>query len=249
MKIRWILPVAVFALGCQTAAQSSLVTGPVTSPLPTPEPTSQPAARPTLPLRPAAIYADNFDGVRGEWQQTSGVWEVRDSLLLQRSDDGRHMNAVRFVQQPRVADATIETKLAVLPTKPAQWTDSLADKELQHDIRYVIGAGLVFRMQDRANYYMFRLGGEEGAVVGKMVDNVWTDLCNPRARNVLDGRRIGFTPSNPYVLKVTLRGSQITAFINDEPVCRVSDQTFSIGQVGLVTFKTAAAFDYIAVLP
>jgi hypothetical protein len=71
-------------------------------------------ANPPPPPPPApanAIFWDQFDGVRGEWQQAGGVWEVRDGLLLQRSDDPRHANAIRFVQQPRVADATVETRV------------------------------------------------------------------------------------------------------------------------------------------
>lgn len=192
-------------------------------------------------------FFDSFADVKPEWQQFSGIWEVFDGWLVQRTDAAKASNAIRYVQKPRIADAVLETDVRVKPYRPAQWTDSAEDKELARSIRSVIGAGLVFRMKDRENFYMFRLAGEEGAVLGKMVDGVWTDLKNPRVRDFLQGERIGFRPDNTYRLRVECYGTSIKCFINDEPVCTAQDSSFDIGHFGLVTFKTGAEFDFIKV--
>lgn len=198
---------------------------------------------------PKTIYYDTFDFVKPEWQQVSGIWEVRDGFLLQKSDDPRQLNTIRYLQTPRVSDATIETLVRINPSRPTMWTDSPADRDLANNIRYIIGAGIIFRMRDQQNFYMFRLAGEEGAVLGRMVDGQWnnTDLCNPRVRDFLEGSRIGFRQDNWYRLKVDAYANRIQVYINDEPVCSAVDNTFNLGQVGLVTFKTGADFDYLKV--
>ena len=196
------------------------------------------------------IFYDNFTSVKGEWQQVSGIWETYtagDGTLAQKSDDPRALNAIRYVQTPRIADATLETSLRVSPTRPVALTDSDQDRELMRNIRFIIGAGLIFRMKDPKNYYMFRLAGEEGAVLGKMVDGVWTDIDNPRVRDFLQGSRIGFRSDNWYRLKVEVYGNRIVCSINDEPIINKTDNTFESGNFGVVTFKTAADFDYVKV--
>lgn len=196
---------------------------------------------------PRTIFYDTFDNVKPEWQQVSGTWEIRAGELVQRSDDPRQLNAIRFITTPRISDATIETFVQIAPVLPATITAN--DSELLEGVRYKIGAGIVFRMTDPRNFYMFRLAGEEGAVLGRMQDGEWNerDLCNPRVRDFLSGERIGFRRDNWYRLKVEAYGNRLVVSINDEPVCSVNDDSFGIGQVGLVTFKTAAAFDHIKI--
>ncbi len=214
-------------------------------------PARPPTRRPTVRRAPQAntIFYDNFDFTKGEWQQVSGIWETRDGFMMQKTDDPRQLNAIRYIQSPRISDATIETQLRVKPSRPMTLTNSPQDQELLRSIRYIIGAGIVFRMTDPSNYYMFRLAGEEGAVLGRMRDGAWNeqDLCNPRVRDFLTGSRLGFRPDNWYRLKVDCYANRITVYINDEPVCSVTDDTYAVGQVGLVTFKTAADFDHIKI--
>ena len=193
------------------------------------------------------LFYDDFDEVKGEWQQVGGVWTVVDGWLVQRTDDPRQLNTIQYVQSPRISDAVIETVTRISPDRPSQWTDSAADQELARNIRYIIGAGIVFRMKDKDNYYMFRLAGEEGAVLGKMVDGQWFDIKNPRVKDFLQGERIGFYEDNEYRIKVDVSGGHITCYINDEPVVSAEDEAFELGHFGLVTFKTAAEFDFVKV--
>lgn len=199
---------------------------------------------------PKTIYYDSFNTVKSEWQGVTGIWETRTDIghRMQKNEDPSHLNAITYLQTTRINDATLETLVRVNPDHARYMNANVPlDADKINTLRYIMGAGVVFRMQDSQNYYMFRLAGEEGAVVGKMVNGEWFDLCNPRVRGILEGARIGFRGDNWYRLRVDVYGHRIVASINDEPVCDVQDGTFSIGQVGLVTFKTAADFDYFQV--
>ena len=124
--------------------------------------------------------------------------------------------------------------------------DSAADQALVRNVRYIIGAGIIFRMKDNNNYYMFRLAGEEGAVLGKMVNGVWVDIDNPRSIDFLP-ERVRFSQANWYALKVVCNGDRITCYINDSVVVNKTDTQFSLGRFGLCTFKTRADFDFFKV--
>lgn len=181
------------------------------------------------------------------WQgQTSGKPGCVDGCLKQNSEDDRALNAVMYVKTPQIADATIETKTRI------NYDLSLgvrSDANELKKLRYFIGTGIVFRMKDANNYYMFRLAGEEGCVLGKMVDNQWIDLANPRRLDFLEGGRI--KPNYWYDLKVKIRDNKIQCFINDSPVISYTDDdgTFSLGHFGLCTFKCFGDFEYIKVTP
>jgi hypothetical protein len=196
------------------------------------------------------LFYDSFDSVKSEWQQGGGIWERKtlDGYLVQKSDDPKYLNALYYVQTPKVLDGTVETLVRISYVRPTTLDpNNPADQELMRSLRYTMGAGLIFRMKDQQNYYMFRLAGEEGVVLGRMVRGEWNDICNARVREFLEGSRIGFRPDNWYRLKVDMYGSSITAYINDEPVCRYTDPSQDIGQVGVVTFKAPADFDYFRV--
>ncbi len=192
------------------------------------------------------IFNDDFDYGKPEWQQVGGFWETSDGIARQKTDDPRSLNAIRYVKTPRISDAVIDTEVRVRPYWPAQFTESDADQQLKHNIRYVVGAGIIFRMKDPDNFYMFRLAGEEGAVLGKMVGGEWIDLKNPRVRDFLEGYRLGFRDVT-YRLRVEVHANRIRCYINDEPVVNTIDSEFTLGHVGLVTFKSAAEFEYLKV--
>jgi len=199
-------------------------------------------------IGPKMIFFDNFTSHKNEWQQLSGIWQWdANGFLLQRTSDPRQINCLVYIQNPQISDATIETMVRIKPDLPATLTDSDQDKQLLYNVRYIIGAGIVFRMQDRDNYYMFRLAGEEGSVLGKMVDGEWKDMANPRTADFLTGQRVKFAESNWYRLKVEVYGNRIVCSINDVPVINKTDDTYGLGKVGLVTFKTFADFKNIKV--
>lgn len=179
------------------------------------------------------------------WQgKTSEAPGCIDGCLKQNNEYQDAGNLIMYIQTPRFSNGTIETKLRI------DFDQSVAPKpQEKNDLRYYIGAGIVFNMQDKDNFYMFRLAGEEGCVLGKMVANEWHDLANPRRQNFLEGGRI--KPMNWYTLKVRIIGNNFQCYVNDSPVIDYTDygqefgEPFTLGHVGLVAFKCFADFEYI----
>jgi hypothetical protein len=204
---------------------------------------------------PKVIFTDSFSPTaidqRNLWQNNGkGTWMVQgpisslqgceDGCLSQNSEDPRALNAIEYVMTPGISDGAIETNLRY------NYELSVAETpERLSNLKSFTGAGIVFRMVDVNNYYMFRLAGEEGAVLGKMVNGNWTDLGNPRRVDFMDGGKI--RPKSWYKLKVIARGNNIQAFVNDNPIISTTDSTFTVGKFGLTTFKTVADFENIKV--
>jgi hypothetical protein len=177
------------------------------------------------------------------WQgKTSASPGCTDGCLKQNSEDDRALNAIMYISTPQISNATIETKTRI----NYDLSVGVTSDELKK-LRYFIGPGIVFRLVDQNNFYMFRLAGDEGCVLGKMVDNEWIDLANPRRLNVLEGGRI--RPNNWYTLRVEVVGNNIQCFINNSPVINFTDHeaTFTLGHFGLATFKCFADFEFINV--
>ncbi len=235
---------AVVALIALTLASVSCSSTP-SRPAPAPPPPPAQVKGPVRPMPPIddedALFSDSFEEFRPEWQQSGGIWEVAEGSLLQKADDPRELYAYRWVQTKRFSDATVEMEVSEQPYVPSVWSNSEADSEHKRSLRYVVGAGIIFRRLDRSNFYMFRLAGEENAVLAKMVDGDWKDIASPRLVSFLGGSRIKFGETL-YKLKVTIRGSRIQCFVNDGIVIDITEPGSPIGQVGLVTFKTAADF-------
>ncbi len=191
------------------------------------------------PAESNIIFRDNFDTHKNKWVERTGRWKWIEGFLSQTTSDPRELNSIIYLSNPQMADGSIETLVRINFSEHA-----LMDNPA-HNRKYIVGAGIIFRMQDINNYYMFRLAGETGAVLGKMVDGEWIDIKNPRAYDFLEGEVLNFGGNNWYNLKVELKGNRIICYVQNSAVINAIDDTYSIGKVGLVTFKAAADFDFI----
>lgn len=145
----------------------------------------------TVCLSGFTVFYDNFDFRKNEWQQIRGNWRFYNGFLVQNSADPRHINSIIFVDHPQVADFSIETFVRVQPDLPQYVTGSIQDQRLLNDVRYIIGAGIIFRMLDQNNFYMFRLAGEEGQCwVSWLTENGW--ILPIRGRPITSGSGSGF---------------------------------------------------------
>ncbi len=197
------------------------------------------------PTESNIIFRDSFDTHKNEWVQRSGKWQWINGFLSQTTSDPRELNTIIFLSNPQVADGSIETLVRIMwPTGAFESPHSLLE-DSSHARKYTIGAGIIFRMQDVNNYYMFRLAGQTGAVLGKMVNGEWIDIKNPRAYDFLEGEVLNFGANNWYNLRVDLKGNRIICYVQNSAVINATDDAYSIGKVGLVTFKCSADFDYI----
>ena len=192
----------------------------------------------TMPVsNERVLLADDFDSYSPHWRQVRGQWALVGGNLLQTRDDARELNSVMFYDPLTVADAEITTEVSVLYDMPQHLT--AGDGGLLNSKRRVAGAGLVFRYQDQNNFYMFRTAGEEGVVLGKVIDGQWNELANPRAS---DFAGLLLKTDTAYKLRVRVVGNRIQAWIGDRAVVNVEDSSLGTGRIGLATFHTKAAF-------
>jgi len=183
---------------------------------------------------------DSPTGV-GQLQQVSRITVPGYVQSREQVSPGQNPNVLNVLSPHTVGDFTAETAVVFYSARPSAYDDAV-DRERSVELRRRAGAGLVFRYQDPANYYMVRTGGENGIEIGKMVNNQYTSLKfvpTERLENFL-------VPERSTVLRVVARGSQIDAYVDNNLVARVQDTSFSMGQVGLITFRIKAGFLYFS---
>ena len=203
----------------------------------------------------ALLYLAAFDGFTDEWQTFGG----------------------------RVSAQIDAGELRIEMEDPAKYAWSLAkptfaDFVLRVDARAVVGPlnngyGVMFRVRDSANYYLFLVSSDGYYQVVRSVDGVQRELSNwipsPAVRAGLDAVN---------TLEVTARGDTFAFYINGEPVAlcipndpqgrstyvddlgciggsmqpTLTDAAHPVGQIGVVaqTLDEAgvvAAFDHVLV--
>ena len=89
------------------------------------------------------------------------------------------------------------------------------------------GAGLVFRVVDGDNLYVFQIGASGTYRVGKWVANAWTTLVAWTASAAV---RTGVAENH---LTVIANGTTFTFLVNGTQVTEITDSSFSSGRVGV----------------
>jgi len=189
------------------------------------------------------LLSESFDNYDPHWRQVRGQWALVDGNLLQARDEARELNSMMYFDPLNVGDAEITTEVSVIHDMPQILT--AGDEELLATKRRVAGAGLVFRYQDENNFYLFRTAGEEGVVLGKVIDGQWYELANPRA---VDFAGLLLKSDTPYRLRVRVVGNRIQAWIGDRAVVNVQDDSLGTGRIGLATFRSKASFTALRVV-
>lgn len=103
-------------------------------------------------------------------------------------------------------------------------------------------AGIIFRVQDRDNYYILRANALE---------------ANVNLYKYAGGRRSGIKDGGSKVaagqwqeLRVEVSGDRLRGFLNDQLVVEASDSTYKAGRVGLWTkADSMTCFDDVVVTP
>jgi len=134
---------------------------------------------------------------------------------------------------------------------------SAADVTLSVKFKPVSGtvdqaAGLVWRYQDPANYYLVRANALEGNVVLYKVENGRRSDLKPIGSGRLSyGKKATVAQGTWQTLKVDVRGPRFSVFLNGEPLFDVEDFTFRApGKVGLWTkADSVTEFDDLTIVP
>ncbi len=103
-------------------------------------------------------------------------------------------------------------------------------------------AGLIFRIQDRDNYYILRSNALEGNVNLYKYDGGQRRLIKEGLASVRSGQW--------QELKVEAQGNRLRAYLNNQLVVQAEDDLFRAGRVGLWTkADSVTCFDNVAVQP
>ena len=101
-------------------------------------------------------------------------------------------------------------------------------------------AGLLFRIQDRNNYYILRANALE--------NNVNFYKYAGGRRSLLTQSRVGVPSGQWQELRVEATGNSFRGFLNGQPVVEASDDSYADGRVGLWTKSdSTTCFDEVEV--
>ena len=157
----------------------------------------------------------------------SGRWQVRQE-----------------VGAPSGANALCQTATATFPAL-ALSQGGYGDLVMSTRFKAVSGsedraAGLIFRVQDNANYYILRANALEGNV------NLYTYVKGKRS--TVKEAAVPVPTGEWHELGVEVRGERITGQLDGRTVLSVNDATFGAGRVGLWTkADSVTCFDDVKV--
>jgi hypothetical protein len=100
--------------------------------------------------------------------------------------------------------------------------------------------GIIFRVQDKDNYYIVRANAlENNLVFYKYIKGM---------RSIIRDKPVKVIADQWQNLSIEVRGNLISGFLDDQLVLQKSDDTFQSGQVGLWTKSDShTAFDVVEV--
>lgn len=128
--------------------------------------------------------------------------------------------------------------------------DGVQFKDGEIDVRFKAisgiedqGGGVIWRVQDKDNYYVARANPLE--------NNFRIYYVKEGARKMLDGKRIDVSANQWYTIKIIQNGEKIEGYLDGEKLLEYEDNTFpEAGGVGLWTKADAVTyFDDFTVTP
>lgn len=175
-------------------------------------------------------YADDFTNPSSGWQTLSDI-----SANVQYEN-----NKLRFViNQENLTQWSVAGKSFAdgVITVEAQSNGGPSDN----------GFGVIFRVQDRRNFYHFGISSDGYWRAGMMKDGDW-------------GNWDDWAPTNAIIagiavqkIRVVMKGNMFTFFINDQQIYEVQDDTYAAGDIGLFALTlidnpgTDISFDNVSV--
>ncbi|WP_020617696.1 family 16 glycoside hydrolase [Paenibacillus daejeonensis] len=173
------------------------------------------------------IFSDDFeDGTLDKWQlRSEDRWTIQD-------------------EGGKVLSSGNRTSTSLLIAKEgASWTDySFEARTHPHLANGKENAGLIFRVTDADNYYMYRINADAKRLeLFKAIGGTLTRIQEADT---------AFTPAKQwYTIKVIVQGNTIEAYVDGEPMTSWTnpDQELSTGGVGFRTTSAHVKFDDVIV--
>ncbi len=162
-----------------------------------------------VPADLSLIYEDDFGDSTSGWDDTS------DAYTLKRYGNNRY-------------------QIEISTSNLVAWglaNRDVADFEIEVEAKLEDGAtensyGLLFRFQDRENFYRFDISGDGYYLLSKFVNGQWTTLIDWTESEYIDREDAANT------LKVAAFGSTISLWVNDHFLASVEDDSLSHGNFG-----------------
>jgi hypothetical protein len=202
--------VAVIALYLvsRTAREEPALTG-IAAP-----PTSVDGAGPSQPVEVVEPPADLTLTYEDDFSDSFGGWDdAFDTYTTKQYGNNRYQIEIS-------TDNLIAWGLA---------NRDVADFELEVEARQEDGGesnsyGLLFRLQDRENFYRFDISGDGFYLLSKFLDGQWTTL--------VDWTHSPHINQDTNLLKVSAFGPNITVWANGQPLASATDDSLSQGNFG-----------------
>lgn len=168
----------------------------------------------------AALFSDDFeDGNSTGWTSNGGTWNVA-------ADDTKIL-----VQKANTTG---------LITAGDTWADYVYEAKVRVPISNA-NAGLVFRVADNKNFYMYRINtSAQKLELYKSVDGVMTNVSS---------KTFTTAAKQWYTLKVIVQGNTVKGFVDGERAMEWTNPVTELtaGKIGFRTTSVDAAFDQVVV--
>ncbi|MBD2844802.1 S-layer homology domain-containing protein [Paenibacillus sp. IB182496] len=169
------------------------------------------------------LYSDDFaDGISADWTSSSGSWRVEteedSNILVQKAD----------------------ASAVLLHTSGEAWTDYSYEADVRVHIKNA-NAGLLFRVQDDQNFYMYRLNANNNKLeLYQSVDGAMT---------LLSSSAISAASKQWYTLKVLVYENSIKGYLDGELQLEWTNPVneWATGSIGLRTTSVNTAYRNILV--
>ncbi len=174
--------------------------------------TPQPVEAPNRPQNLALTYAEDFSDSFGGWD------DAYDAYTTKQYGNNRYQIEI-------TASNLVAWGLA---------NRDAADFEVEVETRLESGDpsnsyGLLFRFQDRENFYRFDISGDGYFLVSKFQNGQWTTLVDWTASPAIH------QGNADNLLKVSAFGPNLTLWANGQQLATVTDDSFTHGNFGFFT--------------
>jgi hypothetical protein len=175
-------------------------------------------------------FDDNSDGdLPAGAQVFSGTWAVRAET--------------DSPSQPNALCQTGQAEFPALALGDAVYTDlTMSARFKPISGRVDQAAGLLFRIQDKDNYYILRANALEGNVNLYIYRNARRSAIKEGSAPVASGQW--------QELRIEVQGNRFRGLVNGQPVVEATDDSYQAGQVGLWTkADSVTCFDDVEAQP
>ncbi|MCX7995463.1 MAG: DUF1080 domain-containing protein [candidate division WOR-3 bacterium] len=163
------------------------------------------------------LFYDDFTKGMEKWKIISGAWEIKNGIAIAKGQ--KHF---ALVQNKKWKDYIFEVKTRIQGSE-----DPFVDW---------LKAYIFFRVQDENNLYRFGIHGDAGVVdMYKCVNGNWIEIASALFEP---------DPKRWYVLKIRVKGSRISGYIDDERILEVNDETFGSGGIGIGVLEDGMLCEY-----